>query len=167
MEVVTRAGALTSRYYGETEDLLPKYAWYTKNSQEKTWPAGSLKPNDLGLFDVQGDVYTWCQESYKRYPSLPVLVASTAGLLGSPLGQGPLVAASALVPGRADYPAPNDEEVYEDNEDSLSINSQSGRVLRGGSFVNRASSVRSASRYGDVPSVRYVSNGFRPARTFR
>ena len=40
----------------------------SKNSQEKTWPVGSLKPNDLGLFDVQGNVFTWCQESYKDYP---------------------------------------------------------------------------------------------------
>ena len=28
MEYATRAGAMTSRYYGETEELLPKYAWY-------------------------------------------------------------------------------------------------------------------------------------------
>jgi formylglycine-generating enzyme required for sulfatase activity len=69
MEFATRAGAVTSRYFGETEELLPKYAWYTKNSQEKTWPVGSLKPNDLGLFDVQGNVFTWCQESYKDYPT--------------------------------------------------------------------------------------------------
>ena len=68
MEYATRAGALTSRYYGETEELLPKYAWYTKNSQEKTWPVGSLKPNDLGLFDMQGNVFTWCQERYESYP---------------------------------------------------------------------------------------------------
>ncbi len=68
MEYATRAGAITSRYYGETEELLPKYAWYFKNSQEKTWPVGSLKPNDLGLFDVQGNLFTWCQESYKLYP---------------------------------------------------------------------------------------------------
>ena len=68
MEYATRAGALTSRYYGETEDLLPKYAWYLKNSQERTWPVGSLKPNDLGLFDVQGNVFTWCQEKLKTYP---------------------------------------------------------------------------------------------------
>src|ERR1019366_8759032 len=64
----TRAGAVTSRYFGETDELLAKYAWYNKNSQEKTWPVGSLKPNDLGLFDVQGNVYTWCQERYKGYP---------------------------------------------------------------------------------------------------
>jgi formylglycine-generating enzyme required for sulfatase activity len=68
-EYATRAGALTSRYYGETEDLLPKYAWYSKNSQEKTWPVGSLKPNDFGLFDMQGNAHTWCQERFMDYPS--------------------------------------------------------------------------------------------------
>ncbi|MGH7171458.1 MAG: formylglycine-generating enzyme family protein [Gemmataceae bacterium] len=68
MEYATRAGAITSRYYGEMEELLPKYAWYNKTSQEKTWPVGTLKPNDFGLFDVQGDVYTWCQERYKNDP---------------------------------------------------------------------------------------------------
>ena len=66
MEYATRAGAATSRYYGETDELLPKYAWYLKNSQGKTWPVGSLKPNDLGFFDVQGNVYTWCQERLQR-----------------------------------------------------------------------------------------------------
>ncbi|MSR59839.1 MAG: formylglycine-generating enzyme family protein [Planctomycetaceae bacterium] len=69
MEYATRAGATTARYYGETEELLPKYAWYQKNSQEQTWPVGSLKPNDFGLFDVQGNAFTWCQESHKAYPT--------------------------------------------------------------------------------------------------
>lgn len=68
VEYATRAGSLTSRYYGETEELLSKYAWCIGNSQEKTWPVGSLKPNDLGLFDAQGNVWTWCQESVKDYP---------------------------------------------------------------------------------------------------
>jgi formylglycine-generating enzyme required for sulfatase activity len=30
---------------------------------------GSKKPNDLGLFDMQGNVYTWCQERYRDYPA--------------------------------------------------------------------------------------------------
>jgi formylglycine-generating enzyme required for sulfatase activity len=68
MEYATRAGAVTARYYGETDELLPKYAWYTKNAQEKAWPAGIMKPNDLGLFDAQGNVFTWCQDRYKAYP---------------------------------------------------------------------------------------------------
>jgi serine/threonine protein kinase/formylglycine-generating enzyme required for sulfatase activity len=68
MEYATRAGTETARYFGETEELMSEYAWYLKNSQEKSWPVGSLKPNDLGLFDVQGNVLTWCQESYNPFP---------------------------------------------------------------------------------------------------
>jgi serine/threonine protein kinase/formylglycine-generating enzyme required for sulfatase activity len=67
MEYATRAGAVTARYYGETEELMPNYAWYLKNSQDRTWPVGSRKPNDVGLFDVQGNAFTWCQESFKSY----------------------------------------------------------------------------------------------------
>jgi formylglycine-generating enzyme required for sulfatase activity len=65
LEYASRAGAVTSRCYGETDELLAKYAWYNKNSRERTWPVGSLKPNDLGLFDVHGNVWTWCQDIYR------------------------------------------------------------------------------------------------------
>jgi formylglycine-generating enzyme required for sulfatase activity len=67
-EYACRAGAVTSRYYGETEELLEKYAWYAKNARERAWPVGSKKPNDLGLFDMHGNVFTWCQEQYNPQP---------------------------------------------------------------------------------------------------
>jgi formylglycine-generating enzyme required for sulfatase activity len=66
-EYACRAGAVTSRYYGETEELLEKYAWYNKDGQNRAWPVGSKKPNDLGLFDMHGNVFTRCQERYKNY----------------------------------------------------------------------------------------------------
>jgi serine/threonine protein kinase/formylglycine-generating enzyme required for sulfatase activity len=69
VEYATRAGAVTSRYYGETEELLEKYGWYSKNGKERTRPVGSKKPNDLGLFDLHGNVYTWCQELAVRLRS--------------------------------------------------------------------------------------------------
>jgi eukaryotic-like serine/threonine-protein kinase len=69
MEYACRAGAVTSRYYGETEELLAQYGWYWHNSKDRTWPVGSKKPNDLGLFDMHGNVFTWCQESFHPYPS--------------------------------------------------------------------------------------------------
>jgi formylglycine-generating enzyme required for sulfatase activity len=65
LEYACRAGAVTSRYYGETEELLANYGYYQKNSKEQTWPVGSKKPNDLGLFDMHGNVWNWCQESYQ------------------------------------------------------------------------------------------------------
>jgi formylglycine-generating enzyme required for sulfatase activity len=68
MEYATRAGATTARYFGETDELLPNYEWYVKNSQECTWPVGTRIPNDLGLFDTQGNVLIWCQEQIQEYP---------------------------------------------------------------------------------------------------
>ena len=67
MEFATRAGSLTSRYFGETEELLPNYAWYNKNGQDRAWPVGSKKPNDFGFFDLHGNVFTWCQERFQPY----------------------------------------------------------------------------------------------------
>jgi serine/threonine protein kinase/formylglycine-generating enzyme required for sulfatase activity len=64
-EYACRAGAVTSRYYGETEELLAWYARYPQNSEEHTWPVGGLKPNDWGLFDMQGNAWNWCQEQYR------------------------------------------------------------------------------------------------------
>ena len=57
-----RSGTVTGRYYGLTTDLLGKYAWYQANSQERAWSCGSLLPNDLGLFDMLGNMYEWCQD---------------------------------------------------------------------------------------------------------
>jgi formylglycine-generating enzyme required for sulfatase activity len=71
MEYACRARATTSRYYGETEELLAKYGWYQKNSKDRSWPVGSKKPNDLGLFDMHGNVYDWCQESYQGDYAIP------------------------------------------------------------------------------------------------
>jgi formylglycine-generating enzyme required for sulfatase activity len=64
-----RAGAVTSRSYGESEELLPRCAWYAKGAEDRSWPVGSKKANDLGLFDMHGNVYTWCQETFKDYPA--------------------------------------------------------------------------------------------------
>jgi formylglycine-generating enzyme required for sulfatase activity len=61
-EYACRAGAGTSRYYGFSTELLEKYARYQANSKEHAWRCGSLLPNDLGLFDVLGNAYEWCQE---------------------------------------------------------------------------------------------------------
>jgi serine/threonine protein kinase/formylglycine-generating enzyme required for sulfatase activity len=61
-EFACRAGAVTSRFYGSTQELLPKYGWYAGNSQARTHPVGSLKPNDFGLFDMHGNIWQWCQE---------------------------------------------------------------------------------------------------------
>src|SRR5262249_55789667 len=61
-EVACRAGTVTSRHYGQSEELLRYYGWYLQNSGDRTWPVGSKKPNDWGLFEMHGNVWNWCQE---------------------------------------------------------------------------------------------------------
>ena len=65
-EYSCRSGSITSRYYGVSTDLLGKYARYQANSQEHAWPGGSLLPNELGLFDMLGNVFEWVQDRAKR-----------------------------------------------------------------------------------------------------
>jgi formylglycine-generating enzyme required for sulfatase activity/tetratricopeptide (TPR) repeat protein len=65
-EYACRAGAVTSRYYGASLDLLDAYDWYQANSKEHAWACGSLLPNDLGLFDMLGNMHEWVQDSARR-----------------------------------------------------------------------------------------------------
>jgi len=61
-EYSCRAGASTGYSFGAPQELLEKYGWYLKNSSMRAQPAGSLKPNDLGLFDLHGNIWEWCQD---------------------------------------------------------------------------------------------------------
>ena len=65
-EYACRSGASTARYFGRGEGLLPRYGWFTKNSDEHAWPVGQLRPNERGLFDTLGNVWEWVQDSYER-----------------------------------------------------------------------------------------------------
>jgi formylglycine-generating enzyme required for sulfatase activity len=65
-EYACRAGTVTSRYYGQSEELLGEYAWYEVNSQERAWPVADLKPSPCGLFDMHGNAYDWCQDTPKQ-----------------------------------------------------------------------------------------------------
>jgi formylglycine-generating enzyme required for sulfatase activity len=62
-EYACRAGALSSRYYGNSLALLDRYAWYEANSNYHARSCGSLLPNDLGLFDMLGNEVEWVQDS--------------------------------------------------------------------------------------------------------
>jgi formylglycine-generating enzyme required for sulfatase activity len=70
-EYACRAGAATARAYGSSPAMLRHYGWYIQNSGDHTWPVGRLKPNDLGLFDMYGNAWEWCQNQLKPYPAGP------------------------------------------------------------------------------------------------
>jgi len=54
-EYAARAGSSTKWSFGDNENELENYAWYNKNSDNKTHPVGEKKPNGFGLFDMHGN----------------------------------------------------------------------------------------------------------------
>jgi formylglycine-generating enzyme required for sulfatase activity len=66
-EYAARAWTTTSWSFGSSEDMLTNYAWYYLNNRGRTWPVGRLKPNDLGLFDVHGNLWEWCHSYWFQF----------------------------------------------------------------------------------------------------
>ena len=62
-EYACRAGAETSRYFGNSWGLLRQYARLTTWEDASPSPCGSLLPNDFGLFDMLGNVTEWCHDA--------------------------------------------------------------------------------------------------------
>jgi len=62
-EYACRAGTMTSRYFGRTDDLQGMYTRYGGNRLGQSQPVARLKPNDLGLFDMHFNVFDWCQNT--------------------------------------------------------------------------------------------------------
>lgn len=82
-EYAARGSSLTKGYMYSGSNNANEVAWYAYNSKDKTHPVGEKQPNELGIFDMSGNVSEWCLDMYGDYDSMSqVNPISHAGLGG-------------------------------------------------------------------------------------
>jgi len=72
-EFASRAGTASSWHFGNNEIEIGNYAWYTANSENITHQVGTKQPNQLGLYDMYGNVLELCWDWFEFYPGIITL----------------------------------------------------------------------------------------------
>ncbi len=68
-EYAARGGSKTKGFRYSGSNILNEVGWNKGNSSSSTHVVGKLKPNELGLYDMSGNVYEWCSDWFKKYKS--------------------------------------------------------------------------------------------------
>ena len=72
-----------TKYAGSND--LSNIAWWQTNSGSSTHQVAQKQPNELGLYDMSGNVWEWCNDRYaEKYYSM--LVEGTDGMISNPEG---------------------------------------------------------------------------------
>ena len=66
-EYAARGGKKSRGYRYSGSNILDNVAWYHDNSGSKTHAVGAKQPNELGIYDMTGNVEEWCQDGERRY----------------------------------------------------------------------------------------------------
>jgi len=70
-EYAAIGGKYTHYYLFSGSDRALDVAWFITNSDGSSHTVKQLQPNELGLYDMSGNVYEWVNDWYRRYTEVP------------------------------------------------------------------------------------------------
>ena len=68
-EYAARGGKKSKGHKYAGSNTIDNVAWYSSNSGSMTHAVKTKSPNELGLYDMSGNVYEWCSDWYGDYSS--------------------------------------------------------------------------------------------------
>lgn len=66
-EYAARGGNKSKGYKYAGSNTIDDVAWYSNNANSSTHPVGTKAPNELGIYDMSGNVFEWCSDYYGSY----------------------------------------------------------------------------------------------------
>jgi sulfatase modifying factor 1 len=63
-EFAARGGTKSKGFKYSGSDIIDEVAWYDENSKNTVHPVGTKKSNELGLYDMTGNILEWCADNY-------------------------------------------------------------------------------------------------------
>jgi formylglycine-generating enzyme required for sulfatase activity len=70
-EYAARGGNQSKGYKYSGSDDINAVAWHNGNSGTTTHPVGTKTPNELGIYDMSGNLWEWCNDWYDVYTDQP------------------------------------------------------------------------------------------------